>query len=205
MENNTNLNFHFEIFCTLHVLPPLSHLSCFSYRLIVCRTGTWLCSWFLIRIRTTGKNHILSYQNWKFCGALSPYHRFSSLNSWSHGRPLSVNPELTSGFYLAPQLLNFSPCRTKAQHNKPTKVYGALIGKQAGRDIEICNSFELDYLTTDVGQVPERFLFISISVGDPWHFFIDCKDAKKKYFFSYFFLLTCPQAHHLQSKNLIFH
>ena len=42
--------------------------------------------------------------------------------------------------------------RTKAQESKPTQVYGALIGKQAGRDIEICNSFELDYTAIE-GQV----------------------------------------------------
>jgi hypothetical protein len=36
---------------------------------------------------------------------------------------------------------------------------------------------------------------------DPTPFFIDCKDAKKKYFFSYFFLITRPQAPHLQSKK----
>jgi hypothetical protein len=33
-------------------------------------------------------------------------------------------------------------------------------------------------------------------------FFIDFKDAKK--ISSYFFLITCPQAHHLQSKKLFF-
>lgn len=42
--------------------------------------------------------------------------------------------------------------RTKAQEGKPTQVYGALIGKQAGRDIEVMNSFELDYSTIE-GQV----------------------------------------------------
>jgi hypothetical protein len=34
---------------------------------------------------------------------------------------------------------------------------------------------------------------------DPTPFFIDVKDAKK-IFFSYFFLITCSQAHHLQSE-----
>jgi COP9 signalosome complex subunit 6 len=33
----------------------------------------------------------------------------------------------------------------KAQEGKAVPVYGALIGKQAGRDIELMNSFELDY------------------------------------------------------------
>ena len=35
--------------------------------------------------------------------------------------------------------------RTKAQLGKPQKVFGALIGKQKGRNIEVMNSFELDY------------------------------------------------------------
>jgi len=35
--------------------------------------------------------------------------------------------------------------RTKAQEGRPVQVFGAIIGKQAGRDIEIMNSFELDY------------------------------------------------------------
>jgi len=35
--------------------------------------------------------------------------------------------------------------RVKAQEGKAVPVYGALIGKQAGRDIELMNSFELDY------------------------------------------------------------
>jgi hypothetical protein len=38
---------------------------------------------------------------------------------------------------------------------------------------------------------------------DPTSFFIDFKNAKK-YLFSYFFLITCPQAHHRQSKKLKF-
>jgi len=42
--------------------------------------------------------------------------------------------------------------RTKAQEGRPTTVYGALIGKQAGRDIEIMNSFELDFNVIE-GQV----------------------------------------------------
>lgn len=33
--------------------------------------------------------------------------------------------------------------RTKAQEGRPTPVFGALIGKQNGRDIELMNSFEL--------------------------------------------------------------
>merc|ERR1719348_1223348 len=42
--------------------------------------------------------------------------------------------------------------RIKAQKGKPEQVFGALIGKQAGRDIEIMNSFELDYNMIE-GQV----------------------------------------------------
>jgi hypothetical protein len=38
---------------------------------------------------------------------------------------------------------------------------------------------------------------------DPTNFFIDFKDAKKKKF-SYFFLITCPQAHRLQTKKFYF-
>jgi len=34
--------------------------------------------------------------------------------------------------------------RTKAQLGRPIKVYGALIGKQKGRQVEVMNSFELD-------------------------------------------------------------
>ena len=35
-------------------------------------------------------------------------------------------------------------------------------------------------------------------------FFINFKNAKKNLLFSYFFLRTCPQAHHLQSKKFNF-
>jgi len=35
--------------------------------------------------------------------------------------------------------------RIKAQAGTPKQVYGALIGKQEGRSIEVMNSFELDY------------------------------------------------------------
>jgi hypothetical protein len=40
-------------------------------------------------------------------------------------------------------------------------------------------------------------------ISDPTTFFIDFKDAKK-IFFSYFFLITYPQAHHLQTKKFNF-
>jgi len=42
-----------------------------------------------------------------------------------------------------------------------------------------------------------------VPTPDPTPFFIDFKDAKK-YFFSCFFLITCPQAHHLQSQKFNF-
>ncbi|XP_023320520.1 COP9 signalosome complex subunit 6 [Eurytemora carolleeae] len=46
--------------------------------------------------------------------------------------------------------------RTKAQEGKPKQVYGALIGKTVGRDIEVMNSFELDYSTVDGLVVIDR-------------------------------------------------
>jgi hypothetical protein len=39
---------------------------------------------------------------------------------------------------------------------------------------------------------------------DPTSFVTDLKDTKIFFFSSYFFLLTCPQAHHLQSKKFNF-
>ena len=39
----------------------------------------------------------------------------------------------------------YSHCsRFKVQQGKPAKVFGAIIGKQKGRNIEVMNSFELD-------------------------------------------------------------
>merc|ERR1719234_2065454 len=46
--------------------------------------------------------------------------------------------------------------RVKAQEGRPVTVYGALIGRQAGRDIELCNSFELDYNVIDGVVVIDR-------------------------------------------------
>lgn len=46
--------------------------------------------------------------------------------------------------------------RTKAQVGAPRRVFGALIGKQQGRDIEIMNSFELDYTTIEGKVVIDR-------------------------------------------------
>jgi hypothetical protein len=39
---------------------------------------------------------------------------------------------------------------------------------------------------------------------DPNLFFIDFKETKIFFFIPYFFLITCPQAHHLQSKKFNF-
>ncbi len=49
----------------------------------------------------------------------------------------------------------------------------------------------------------EPYLLLIDPYPGPTPFFIDLKDAKKNCF-SYFFLITCPQAHHLQSKKLNF-
>lgn len=46
--------------------------------------------------------------------------------------------------------------RTKAQEGRATQVYGAIIGKQKGRHIELMNSFELDYATLDGRVVIDR-------------------------------------------------
>ena len=46
--------------------------------------------------------------------------------------------------------------RNKAQEGRPVQVYGAIIGKQVGRDIEVMNSFELDYATIDGDVVIDR-------------------------------------------------
>ncbi len=50
---------------------------------------------------------------------------------------------------------------------------------------------------------PDLYLWLMDQDPDPTQFFIDFKDVKK-YFLSYFFLITCPQAHHLQSKKFTF-
>jgi COP9 signalosome complex subunit 6 len=46
--------------------------------------------------------------------------------------------------------------RTKAQAGKPQKVFGALIGKQKGRNIEVMNSFELDYTVLEEKVIIDR-------------------------------------------------
>lgn len=46
--------------------------------------------------------------------------------------------------------------RTKVQNGSPMRVYGAIIGKQKGREIEIMNSFELDYLVCEGKTVIDR-------------------------------------------------
>merc|ERR1712136_401698 len=42
--------------------------------------------------------------------------------------------------------------RVRAQDGKEQKVFGALIGKQSGRTVEVMNSFELLYKTTEEGE-----------------------------------------------------
>ena len=46
--------------------------------------------------------------------------------------------------------------RTKAQEGAPKPVYGALIGVQKGREIEIMNSFELDYNVVEGAVIIDR-------------------------------------------------
>lgn len=46
--------------------------------------------------------------------------------------------------------------RTKAQTGAPQKIFGALIGKQKGRDIEVMNSFELDHTTVEGKVIIDR-------------------------------------------------
>lgn len=63
--------------------------------------------------------------------------------------------------------------RVRAQLGKPMRVYGALLGRQKGRNIELCTSFEmkmntneanpeleeidLEYLNTNIGQFKQVF------------------------------------------------
>jgi COP9 signalosome complex subunit 6 len=55
-------------------------------------------------------------------------------------------------------LMNISEhwTRIRAQDGKAQAVYGALIGKQEGRKIEVCNSFELRYEEIDGDVVINR-------------------------------------------------
>eukprot|EP00093_Oithona_nana_P000585 00585.XXX_1686_2738_1 [CDS] Oithona nana genome sequencing. len=46
--------------------------------------------------------------------------------------------------------------RTKAQMGNPQKIFGALIGKQKGRNIEVMNSFELDHTTVEEKVIIDR-------------------------------------------------
>ena len=46
--------------------------------------------------------------------------------------------------------------RFKVQYGSPEKVFGAIIGKQKGRNIEIMNSFELDYTMVEDKVVINR-------------------------------------------------
>ena len=42
------------------------------------------------------------------------------------------------------------------QHGKPEKVFGAIIGKQKGRQIEVMNSFELDVVLVNGEMIVDR-------------------------------------------------
>lgn len=55
-------------------------------------------------------------------------------------------------------LMNISEhwTRYRAQEGRAQPVYGALIGKQDGRKIEVCNSFELRYEEIDGDVVINR-------------------------------------------------
>ena len=46
--------------------------------------------------------------------------------------------------------------RTKVQLGSPQKIFGALIGKQKGRNVEVMNSFELDYATIEGKVIIDR-------------------------------------------------
>jgi len=46
--------------------------------------------------------------------------------------------------------------RFKVQHGKPEKVFGAIIGKQKGRQIEVMNSFELDVVLVNGEMIVDR-------------------------------------------------
>ena len=46
--------------------------------------------------------------------------------------------------------------RCKVQNGGPLKIFGALIGKQKGRNVEVMNSFELDVVTVDGKVIMDR-------------------------------------------------
>ena len=70
-------------------------------------------------------------------------------------RAVPVDPA-RPGLAFRPGRSNDSPCRIKAQEGRPVAVYGALIGKQNGRDIELMNRFELDYQTIEGCVIIDR-------------------------------------------------
>jgi len=46
--------------------------------------------------------------------------------------------------------------RCKVQNGGPLKIFGALIGKQTGRNVEVMNSFELDVVNVDGKVIMDR-------------------------------------------------
>ncbi len=53
--------------------------------------------------------------------------------------------------------------RVRAQNGKALDVYGALLGQQKGRKVELCTSFEIKMLEADVVDVDLEFLNTSIA------------------------------------------
>jgi COP9 signalosome complex subunit 6 len=53
--------------------------------------------------------------------------------------------------------------RVKAQNSKAMDVFGALLGQQKGRNIELCTSFEIKMLETEIVDIDLEFLNTSIA------------------------------------------
>ncbi len=95
------------------------------------------------------------------------------------------------------------PARTliNQRHNFPYKQSCELLASQCWRSVS--------FMCGSGSESPDPYLWLMdpdpdrAPTSDPTPFFNDFKDAKK-WFFSYFFLQTCPQANHLQLKKLSF-
>ena len=58
--------------------------------------------------------------------------------------------------------------RVRAQQGKATQVYGALLGRQKGRNIELCTSFEMKMNPISSGDEIEENIdleFLNINIG----------------------------------------